>query len=726
MSESARASARTPLDGFRATPNHNPAAAAWFFLVGPDGLASARAGRRWRRRGRNYRACRAALDGCSHAAARRDRLRARVRSVGARSARERRVPLAARAARGCGAYRVPRTLESPRDARRRRARADVRAPARARVHARAEDGRRVRGRSSACAARVTSTRAPARPRTAGRTCPRPSRRSSARRAARRSFGTSAREGGEMWRVPPPVRAAAARARHRATTRPDGARRRGVLLLQDGRRHAPAASGCATTRPTRAEARSAARAPHAVLAGSPNPLKTYADLPGISGCQTKMVLGFECARDLAITEAARAEAVRRLREDFAFVGLQEQWESSVELLWRMFGVPGAPRPGVDTATDTHYRQGSYNRTQARRDLARYSDPDDETIFEEARALLIWRCNAFGVEIAEPWGAPTYVNAARRLKRSLRVPVDDPREDARCRGVWNRAVTERGGAIADERDRIWVREDLRAKRPASAGSPSRWSGLPIRRPCAETAPTSGSSSCAQAASRTLGAADPRRAGEAHAAAAVHVGASAASLLRNWSAPSTRSAPDRDVLRRRLRALPHPAEHAICSLPFARAGAGEDEDGRWASRSALLANFIQFVDGMLFDGAFEDLARDGISYHVFSQMYSLRRRPSGSTTSEGRRDRRGDSAPAVVGFRAAARRRRGFRGLVAVEGAAEARDHKGGSASSSSATGPSSPSSASRSCRTARARASCGTSNRTRGLRYSQSGSDVRHGV
>ena len=182
----------------------------------------------------------------------------------------------------------------------------------------------------------------------------------------------------------------------------------------------------------------------------------------------MVLGFECARDLAITEAARAEAVRRLREDFAFVGLQEQWESSVELLWRMFGVPGAPRPGVDTATDTHYRQGSYNRTQARRDLARYSDPDDETIFEEARALLIWRCNAFGVEIAEPWGAPTYVNAARRLKRSLRVPVDDPREDARCRGVWNRAVTERGGAIADERDRIWVREDLR-QAPGERGQP-----------------------------------------------------------------------------------------------------------------------------------------------------------------------------------------------------------------------------------------------------------------
>ena len=417
--------------------------------------------------------------------------------------------------------------------------------------------------------------------------------------------------------------------------------------------------------------------YAVLAGSPNPLKTYADLPGISGCQTKMVLGFECARDLAITEAARAEAVRRLREDFAFVGLQEQWESSVELLWRMFGVPGAPRPGVDTATDTHYRQGSYNRTQARRDLARYSDPDDETIFEEARALLIWRCNAFGVEIAEPWGAPTYVNAARRLKRSLRVPVDDPREDARCRGVWNRAVTERGGAIADERDRIWVREDLR-QAPGERGQPLALERAP------DSSSVRGNSAdirfvvVRKAASRTglqiqdeLAKLTPPR-------------PFTWALVRH---PFSKLVSAFHQVRLQIATCcvggfgrcPTPAEHAICSLPFARAGAGEDEDGRWASRSALLANFIQFVDGMLFDGAFEDLARDGISYHVFSQMYSLRRPPE-------RIDyivRVGEIGAGIrrllsLGFGLPPEAVEDFAGSSRLREIAEARDHKGGSSS------------------------------------------------
>ena len=58
-----------------------------------------------------------------------------------------------------------------------------------------------------------------------------------------------------------------------------------------------------------------------------------------GCQTKMVLGVPCAAPFALNASLLAEAIRRLKDDFRFVGLTGRWDESVCLFHARLG--GAP-------------------------------------------------------------------------------------------------------------------------------------------------------------------------------------------------------------------------------------------------------------------------------------------------------------------------------------------------------------------------------------------------
>lgn len=59
-------------------------------------------------------------------------------------------------------------------------------------------------------------------------------------------------------------------------------------------------------------------------------------PGIRGCMTKMVLGYNCANRVKLTTQDLEQAKRIVRSQFAFVGLTEQWEESVRLFHGMHG------------------------------------------------------------------------------------------------------------------------------------------------------------------------------------------------------------------------------------------------------------------------------------------------------------------------------------------------------------------------------------------------------
>ena len=69
-----------------------------------------------------------------------------------------------------------------------------------------------------------------------------------------------------------------------------------------------------------------------------PILTYAQLPGIASCQTKMVLGMECGQPVEIDNYRIIEAQKRIRDEIAFVGLTEESDASARLFLAMFDPP----------------------------------------------------------------------------------------------------------------------------------------------------------------------------------------------------------------------------------------------------------------------------------------------------------------------------------------------------------------------------------------------------
>jgi len=59
-------------------------------------------------------------------------------------------------------------------------------------------------------------------------------------------------------------------------------------------------------------------------------------PGLRGCMTKMVLGKQCSERYKLTMADLQEAKRIIRNEFAFVGINERWEESVRLFHGLHG------------------------------------------------------------------------------------------------------------------------------------------------------------------------------------------------------------------------------------------------------------------------------------------------------------------------------------------------------------------------------------------------------
>eukprot|EP00607_Mallomonas_marina_P001287 CAMPEP_0182435234 /NCGR_PEP_ID=MMETSP1167-20130531/74584_1 /TAXON_ID=2988 /ORGANISM="Mallomonas Sp, Strain CCMP3275" /LENGTH=145 /DNA_ID=CAMNT_0024626061 /DNA_START=347 /DNA_END=785 /DNA_ORIENTATION=+ len=70
---------------------------------------------------------------------------------------------------------------------------------------------------------------------------------------------------------------------------------------------------------------------------PNPIVAYADPPFIRSAMTKMVLGYNSGFNITLTDEELAEAKRRVVHDFAFIGLTEEYNASLTLFHKQFGV-----------------------------------------------------------------------------------------------------------------------------------------------------------------------------------------------------------------------------------------------------------------------------------------------------------------------------------------------------------------------------------------------------
>lgn len=122
------------------------------------------------------------------------------------------------------------------------------------------------------------------------------------------------------------------------------------------------------------------------------LAAYVAHPALANCMTKMVLGFACASSVEISPDMLIEARRRVRDDFAFVGLTHAWNESVCLFHRMWG-------GRTLAVEfENVRLGGYRSTPSSADASYlreigYTDLDTE-LYAEVETLFYRRLRQYG--------------------------------------------------------------------------------------------------------------------------------------------------------------------------------------------------------------------------------------------------------------------------------------------------------------------------------------------
>jgi hypothetical protein len=141
-----------------------------------------------------------------------------------------------------------------------------------------------------------------------------------------------------------------------------------------------------------------------ISSSKYPILSYASLDGMSGCQTKMVLGKDCGEITELTDMHLEEAKRRLQYDMAFVGITEDSKATADLFLAMY-----PNNLLSTTTlsllNNSYRlrpRKNKDHTNKVNEQLRFTltsnnwiDRFDGELYRFARALFHERCQAHHV-------------------------------------------------------------------------------------------------------------------------------------------------------------------------------------------------------------------------------------------------------------------------------------------------------------------------------------------
>lgn len=159
----------------------------------------------------------------------------------------------------------------------------------------------------------------------------------------------------------------------------------------------------------------ARRERAALKARAPTISHFVRYPGIAGCVTKMLAGYNCAANVEMADGSvlrRALSVLRSPR-FAFVGLVEEWGASICLLHRM--LPGHTAPMV-----AEFRHLGHS-INSHRGIAWLPESDTDGVYNES--IL----GGFVDEADER----VYDEAARIFRRHLRNLVHAPREMRRRR-------------------------------------------------------------------------------------------------------------------------------------------------------------------------------------------------------------------------------------------------------------------------------------------------------
>ena len=143
-----------------------------------------------------------------------------------------------------------------------------------------------------------------------------------------------------------------------------------------------------------------------------PIYQYVQLPGMTGCQTKLTLGHNCGageKEIKVGKAEMEKAKKRMREDFAFVGLTEYPIETEKLFRAMYG-------GVELIhlqpQKIKYRENkkhtSLSHAELYTNLTSYNwkDPIDEEFYEEAKKIFFERCKLYKVPITTVLPDPSH--------------------------------------------------------------------------------------------------------------------------------------------------------------------------------------------------------------------------------------------------------------------------------------------------------------------------------
>jgi hypothetical protein len=126
-------------------------------------------------------------------------------------------------------------------------------------------------------------------------------------------------------------------------------------------------------------------------------KVYLEEPAMRGCQTKMILGYECADSSFIlsypelNQTAINEAKQKLSQ-FFFIGLLEEYSKSISLFHRL-----ANHDTKELPVELMITRSSDHRKAAllERHFTNYRDPYDEAIYEYGKELFHQRYNSLFV-------------------------------------------------------------------------------------------------------------------------------------------------------------------------------------------------------------------------------------------------------------------------------------------------------------------------------------------
>eukprot|EP00045_Choanoeca_perplexa_P013816 m.158373 g.158373 ORF g.158373 m.158373 type:complete len:300 (-) comp16467_c0_seq13:115-1014(-) len=126
---------------------------------------------------------------------------------------------------------------------------------------------------------------------------------------------------------------------------------------------------------------------------------FVHFPGIAGCQVKMLTGSKCAEDSTVDEACINRAIANLKRA-AFVGITDEWDSSICLFHAMFGGKQLPiefhnvRPTNSSSGAEKF--GAYSRDDIS-SIRPEDDPGDWRLYQAALALFRQRQREYGLPV-----------------------------------------------------------------------------------------------------------------------------------------------------------------------------------------------------------------------------------------------------------------------------------------------------------------------------------------